>query len=460
MKNLIYYSFALAVFCSFCQISRAQGGNFIPATEDLSLLTGLSTKYQRIHQEELDKLPSKNKKDFTELYNQRWDNIKEKFDKKEIYTAAAAQQYLDALVAEIVKGNPSLRGHAFNCYFSRTWIPNASYVGQGIILFNMGLFYRLNDESEIAFVLCHEIGHYLLRHQENSIDKYVTTINSGEVQAELRKIKGSEYRKNEQLQKLVKGLTFDSRRHSRDHESQADSMAVELLRHTAYDLSGAQRALALLDVIDRDTLDTGRCLPALFNARDYPFQKKWIAKEEGLLGGHAHLKEDKLDDSLKTHPDCQTRIKLLTPMISGAKGAGNRRFVVDSLRFGSFRNTFRYEAIEYAYEADDYSRSLFYAMELLTTRPGDAYLVAQTGKIMNGLYAAQKKHTLSKVADLPAPYYPSNYNLLLQFIQNLYPENFALIGYHFLNRLHPQLDSYTPFRQAYEQSSKIAQQER
>lgn len=49
----------------------------------------------------------------------------------------------------------------------------------------------------------------------------------------------------------VKGLTFDSRRHSRDHEAQADSMAVELMRHTSYDLHGALTTLALLDSIDK-----------------------------------------------------------------------------------------------------------------------------------------------------------------------------------------------------------------
>ena len=485
--------FRLLLLCLLiCPAVRAQTTDFSPATEDTVLLTRLSGQYQQHYKEELDKLPSKNKKDFIEEYSERWDNVKEKFDKREIYTSAPAQQYLDALVAEIERGNPSLRDHPFHCYFSRTGIPNAAYIGEGIILFNMGLFQRLNNESEAAFVLCHEIGHFLLHHMENSINKYVTTINSEEVQAQLHKIKGSEYHKNEQLEKLVKGLAFNSRRHSRDHESEADSMGVELMRNTRFSLSGALTTLALLNVIDVDTLNTAACLQRWFNSPDYPFKKRWIAREEGLLGGHAHLADDAAEDSLKTHPDCPSRILALGPVInrglsaasgggvgngtrlgggeadaggrvaggeagSGTRTTGGAKFVVDSVKFVSLQHIFRYEVIEYAYLSDDYTESLFYTLELLQQHPSDAYLVAQVGRLFNGIYAAQKGHTLSKVTDLPAPEYPSNYNLLLQFVQNLYLEELAAINYHYLDVYHPKLDHYAPFRTAYDQSLRNMQ---
>jgi hypothetical protein len=77
---------------------------------------------------------------------------------------------------------------------------------------------------------------------------------------------------------------------------------------------------------------------------------------------------------------------------------------------------------------------------------------------MNGLYNAQKSHTVSKLASLPSPYYPSNYNLLLQFIQSLYKEDFASISYHFLNQFNAQLHYYPPFKNEYETSMQIAQQ--
>jgi Zn-dependent protease with chaperone function len=453
-KPLIFFVFLLSI----CLPSLAQHADFAPVAEDSSGLISLEGKYQQRYKEELASLPSRNRKDFLDAYARRWENVKSKFDRQEIYTSPAAQQYLDALVAEIEKANPSLREHPFSCYFSRSDIPNASYIGEGIILFNMGLFDRLDDESQAAFVLCHEIAHFLLQHTENGITKYVATINSEEVQAQLRKIKGSEYRKNEQLEKLVKGLTFDSRRHSRDHESQADSMGVELMRNTRFDLSGARTTLALLDVIDADTLNTAACLQQLFNAKNYPFQKKWIAREEGLLGGHARIKRDGLEDSLKTHPDCQTRIQLLAPLIGRRSSGNSLKFAVDSSTFQKLKYIFRYEVIEYAFRSEDYARSFYCTLDLLQQIPDDAYLVAQVGRLLNAIYAAQKAHRLSKVVDLPSPDYPSNYNLLLQFIQNLYLEDIAAISYNYLRQYHPQMDHYTQYKKAYEQSALIAQQ--
>jgi Zn-dependent protease with chaperone function len=434
---------------------RSQVKDFSPAVENDAYLTSLSDKYLHQYKERLDQLPSRNKKDLVEAYQLRWENIKEKFDKKEIYTSKPAQDYLDRLVAVIKKGNPLLANAELSCFFSRSDIPNASYIGEGIILFNMGLFERLDNESQAAFVLCHEMAHFLLHHSENSINQYVATINSEEVQAELRRIKRSEYQKHAKVQSLVKGLTFDSRRHSRDHEAQADSLAVQLMRNTGFALSGSLSALALLDVIDADTLNTSVCLPAVFNTPEYPFRKKWIARNDGLLGGHVQVKDTAMADSLKTHPDCRRRIGWLTKLMDGWMQPAARKFVVDSATFAVLQKTFRYETIEYAFTANNYARSFFLTLELLQKTPGDAYLVTQIGRIFNGIYTAQKAHTLSKVVDLPSPDLPANYNLLLQFIQNLYLEDIASINYYYLKKYHPQMDVYAPYRNAYEQSERM-----
>lgn len=448
------------VFCfSFVFTGIAQTTAFVPVPEDEALLKKLSGKYEEQYKADLATLPAQYKEDFKKIYQQRWEHIRSKFDDKEIYTATVAQQYLDALTNEIVQANPSLKQQTFRCYFSRSGNPNASYIGEGIILFNMGLFHRLDNESQAAFVIAHEIAHFLLKHSDNAINRYVTTINSAAVQAELRKIKGSEYKKREQLDKLVKGLTFTSRRHSRDHESEADSVAVALIRNTRFDVNAALTTLALLDTIDADPFNTAAALESTFNAPKYPFQKKWIAKEEGLLGGHALLKEDNtLEDSLKTHPACQQRIQLLQPIINSYGQPARAANVIDKARFDTLKNDFRYEIIAWSHTANNYTRSLYFTLVLLQQKPDDLYLVAHTGTLLNSIHAAQKAHTLGKYIDLPSPGYPASYNLLLQFIQNLYLENLASISYHFLNRHHAQLKGYEPFKTAYSASIQIATQ--
>lgn len=458
-RTKLLYLRLLVAALGFCTITSAQLTPYTPTPEDAALLTNLFTQHEQQYKTLLAKLPSQYRDDYKKIYQQRWDNIKSKFDDKEIYTDKAAQQYLDALAREIKQANPALQQKEFRCYFSRSGVPNASYIGQGIILVNMGLFHRLENESQAVFVIAHEIAHFYLNHSDNAIDRYVTMVNSKEVQEELRKIKGTEYGKREQFEKMVKGLTFSTRRHSRDHESEADSMAVALVSNTRFDLRGVSATLTLLDTVDAERFDTHAALQTTFHTPAYPFQKKWIAREEGLLGGHAEIKEDEpLADSLKTHPDCQQRIKQVQPGIDKYNTGTRQPNVVDQALFDKLRNDFRYEMITYASNKGNYTRSLFLTLQLLQQKPGDAYLITQTGTLFNNMYAALKAHTLGKNVDLPGPGYTVPYNQLLQFIQNLHREQFAAISYHFLQKYQAQLTGYEPYKQAYSKSVQISQE--
>jgi hypothetical protein len=91
---------------------------------------------------------------------------------------------------------------------------------------------------------------------------------------------------------------------------------------------------------------------------------------------------------------------------------------------------------------------------MLQQRPADGYAVAQVGRVMNGLYKAQKGHTLGQVAELPAPAYPENYNSLLQFVQNLYLADLASISFYFLKAHFQEFRQYGMFRKALEESAK------
>ncbi|SEW45454.1 M48 family metalloprotease [Chitinophaga arvensicola] len=432
---------------------------FKPVPQNERMLASLEQQFETHYKANIAQLPAKNKKELTAVYDQRWDNIKSKFDKQEIYTATGAQQYLDALVKEIIKANPLLQPLEVHCYFSRSGVPNASYIGEGIILFNMGLFKELENESQAVFVLCHELAHYYLQHSENSIARYVNTMNGKDMQDELKKIKSSEYGKRERLEQLMKGLTFNSRKHSRDHESAADSMGMIFMQHTRFNLEGALSALTLLDNIDVDTLRTAEKLQQLFNAPDYPFRKRWISKREGLLGGHAKLeKDDQLQDSLKTHPDCKKRINLLKPYTTTRPDGQPAWNIVSKPAFDSLRQAFKYEIIAYAYENDNYTRSLYYTLLLLQEKPGDPYLVTQIGKILNSCYDAQQTHTLGKLTELPAPDYPANYNVLLQMIQNLYLEEYPAIAFYYLSAFHTQMNGYAAFMREYNKARQLHNQ--
>lgn len=435
--------------------SHSQSYIFTPASLDSIQLISLKGKFEKIYLQEIAGFPAATKKDLTEIYSQRWENVKDKFERKEIFASATAQNYLDGLVSEVVKANPILASKDFHCYFSRSGIPNASYIGEGVIIIHMGLFEKLANESQAVFILCHELSHFLLQHGEKRMHKYVETINSDQVQSELKKIKDREFKKREILDKLVENISFNSFRHSRDHESEADSMAVELMKGTRFRLSEALTALAMLDSIDVTSFKTDVCLKNLFDNTKYPFQKNWLAKEEGLLGGHAYLEtRNEIADSMKTHPDCSQRIKYITPLVKKYETSPG---LLDMNRatFMELQNIFRYEVVEYAYQRDDYTKSLYYTIGLLQKNPDDAYLVTRVGMILNQFYLASKNHILGKVVEQPAPYKEANYNLLLQFVQNLYRDDYAAISYHYLDSYKEKFSEYQPYTNTLNKSQQL-----
>jgi hypothetical protein len=223
-------------------------------------------------------------------------------------------------------------------------------------------------------------------------------------------------------------------------------MGVVFLKNTRFATTAAISGLAMLDTIDVETFDTNTFLQQTFNWKDYPFKNRWIEKEEGLLGGHATLETNKkLDDSLKTHPDCQDRIKAITPLVTATTNAGQQNFLISNQQFAQLKKSFCYEIVEHYFVNNNLSACLYFSAQLLKNNHNDPYLIATIGKLMSQLYIAQKNHRLSSCAQQPAPHNSSNYNNLLQFLQNLYLEEIASINYYFLQQYEQQLVSYEDY---------------
>jgi hypothetical protein len=86
------------------------------------------------------------------------------------------------------------------------------------------------------------------------------------------------------------------------------------------------------------------------------------------------------------------------------------------------------------------------ALQLIKTEKDDEKIVLSIGSAFNDLVAAQKKHQIGKVTELPAPYNNDDYNTLLQFINNLYSDEMASINYYFLKKYQQQLANDKQFQ--------------
>ncbi len=199
----------------------SQTTSYKPLYDDVSQIKSWDEHTDAQHKKRLDTLRNYYKSDFKKIYETRYTDLKDLTAKNRIVTDSLANNYLQQLVKTIFNSNPGISSQGYRIRFTRDHWPNAASMGEGTIIFNIGLFTKLQNESQVAFVLCHEIAHYHLRHSQTNIERYVNTINSKEYQQELRRIVKSEYQRGKQLESLAKGLTFNSRRHTREHESSA-----------------------------------------------------------------------------------------------------------------------------------------------------------------------------------------------------------------------------------------------
>jgi Zn-dependent protease with chaperone function len=426
---------------SYHQLRRSE-------SEESSLLSAIKQRYDK----DVSTLKGNNKKYLQQVYKERFEEINKNFSDKLVVSDPQVNSYLSSITKEIVDENPFIHPAELRILFSYGWWPNASSMGEGTILFNIGLFHRLENEAQVAFVICHELSHYYLDHSNKSIERYVNSVNSDEFQKKIKAIQKTEYRQNQQAEVLLKGLTFNSRRHSREFEQQADSMAIQLMKHTPYDLRESLRTLALLDSVDKDKYNIPLELPKRFNFEYFPFKKSWIQSSTIRFGEMQKETSKDLDDSLKTHPDCRIRIQKIEPDVQKFYSPGSKKFIVSENTFEKLKKQFDYEIIQYCFDNDNISRCLYYALEMSAIFPGDVYFHTMIGKCLNSIYTHQQNHELGKIVDLPGSEVNNQYNTLLKMLQNLRLSEISSISYYYLLQHVSEFSGHPEFSHVFEQA--------
>jgi hypothetical protein len=320
-------------------------------------------------------------------------------------------------------------------------------MGEGTIAVNAGLLVFLDNEAELVFILCHELSHYYLDHSGKAIKKYVETVNSDDLQKELKRLSKEEFRVNEQLGKLTQTLIFDSRKHSRSNEAGADLQAFRFMKNTGYDCNAIISTLQLLDKVDDSYLFKPLNIEQAFSFSEYPFKKKWIQKESAIF---SQLGEDESPvsksekDSLKTHLDCSKRISLLQDSIK-ATGNSGRLFQVNELLFKQLRKNFIAEITEQCYNGNNLSRNLYYSLQLLQAGENIPMAVHSVSRCLNELYEKQQQHKLGLAIDNENKRFPADYNQLLRLLAKVRLDEIASINYYFCRQYSETMKNYKGF---------------
>ncbi|MGK0366389.1 MAG: Zn-dependent protease with chaperone function [Saprospiraceae bacterium] len=428
MKIKINFLFLFLIFSTF---SFAQVESYEPLSSKPKSASRTVLKMQKRFARDIKNLPKKNRRELEDFYETRFENTRAKLLNGHFLFQDSINRYFDQILLNIMDANPKVRRTKDVRFFlSRYYWPNASCLGEGTLIMNIGLLRRLENESQVAFVLAHELAHLILNHVNSTVHKRVAKLNSSQARRVIRDMKKERYNANQQADEFLKDVVFDHRKHSRNHEAEADSLAIILLQNTPYDLNQGIRVLEILDEIDKEKYPDNLKLKEKFNSPEYKFRSRWLMKETGL----SMAKSDDFawdTDSLKTHPDCKDRIVKLKRIIPTNYESGQINIQTD-IAFESLVRIADFEMIASTYEFGNYGRALYYCLQLLEKYPDNAWLHATVGISFFDIYVAQEDHTLSRFVDLPSKKYHADYRELMQFIQNIRLKEIANISYFYI----------------------------
>ncbi|WP_264553358.1 M48 family metallopeptidase [Flavobacterium sp. N2038] len=302
MKKI--FCFILLLYVGFIN-SQNKNFKYIPDNKD-----SLETYISKITNNKIKAFDAVNQKKAKEILLERKEaflkNIKDStfiFEKK-------INKYLQSILAEIYKANSQIDHNDFYFLINKSLIPNAACYGNGIFTVNLGLFNLAESDDEIAFVICHELSHYILKHNDNSLQNYLKTINSKEVKQKINTATNLKYGRRAAVAELLKDLKFNFMKHSRTAEIQADSLGFELFNKTKYNKEASVNMLKKLDLSDEMFFKNPTNLKENFTFTEYPFKDVWIEQEDKIFDTKESVNDFALNkDSTKTHPDIPLRIE-------------------------------------------------------------------------------------------------------------------------------------------------------
>lgn len=272
-------------------------------------------------------------------------------------------QYVNKVAARAFEQDPkALEGIRFYIYRSNS--TNAFSTHQGMIFITTGLLAKLENEAQLAFILCHEVIHYQEKHGLS------THLENEKVYSR------SSYR-NTTYDERVKLIS----KKSKEHETEADSLGFLYFARSRYSLSEAASTMDVLQFSDQPYAERA------FHTR-YLNNPLIMFPSYRLLSKVDSIKPAKDgDDSRSSHPALDKRKAMLGRMSKGAATGNRQLYLVSEKEFTDCRDMARYEAVRNDLVNRNYADAIYTSSLLLEQYTDSRYLKRSIGK---ALYAVAK----------------------------------------------------------------------
>ena len=244
-----------------------------------------------------------------------------------LITDQALNNYIRSIVCRLAGSHcPGIR-----IYVMETPYFNASMAPNGVMIVWTGLILRSQNEAQIAYVLGHEMGHYLRRH---TVQRWRDMRSKTDMAAVFTVVTAGYGGSLAQLVAITSIYAY-----SRDNEREADEVGFELMAKAGYD---PREASKIWEALMKEKQATKESTPSIFFA-SHPSteerietlkglgQKAWTNERqvevgtERFLAATMPLRAMLLRDELRRHEFVQSQI-LLDRLLQTGNGLGELNF--------------------------------------------------------------------------------------------------------------------------------------
>ena len=328
------------------------------------------------------------------------------------------QNLVESIFDQIVVTNQIVKKPAI-VLIIKSPVINATCYGDGIFAISVGLLSRMENESQLAFVLAHELAHYQRDHVKEKIIQLVKSDYQNRLKSGYKQFWQSDDVTPEQIEEIQE-LVYQTRNYSREKEYEADSIGFTYLENSPFVESAALESLDKLDSSKFSKYNIGLHVFIPLDNENYLLQPEWMRNRLSVYS-KPPVGSFLSNDSLKSHPDIQLRKDKLSKSIEDR----DSKFSFPEFDYQIERCDF--EVVESLYFLRQGDKALFEALQLLNLYPENTYLISTISKIFIRVY----EHSIY------IPSYTYNYDetllLVNNFLQNTSREQIGEIAYYFLS---------------------------
>ncbi len=367
---------------------------------------------QQNESEETDKKRIKELKE--EFYVNSAISINNLYRSGQMLYGDAFTNYLNGIAKVIEENNPEIKDK-YEVYTLKASFPNAFSTYEGVILVNIYLLNYVKSEAELAFLLCHEIGHILKKH----------TINQVTHKAELIK-----------LRKKKKDLTSDdllrlSFSRSKVHEFEADEIGFELFKKTPYYRKASIDFFKHLSYAEQPVEQAPFNL-SLFETTEFKIPSCFLKEQLDTIRSSMNNK-----DIYSTHPNISSRIQAIKDLSNNDLDKG-ALFIQPESTFNQIKQMAAFEVIPLLLNSRRYTDALYWTDGLLKKYPSNTFLKMAMVKCLYGLTTYKNLNTYYAVSESYTDY-GGQYQQVNYFFKNLTAKQTTALSLKAIYRLRNSL---------------------